>query len=163
MDQHSRNRLNILNAYVSFSPSSVDIIARIEHMDQVPDLEVHCEQLYEDGLLYRNVTEDGIVEYGLSQQGTSLIGDSVVGNVPSTKYTIFHQLRTKEARMYKLKVQVHQILQQSFPYFLTVIQIQHRMTEETDTVMAHSVIYGLLSTETIMSCGPLFGIINKST
>jgi hypothetical protein len=156
-----RSRSDILNAYTYFSPASVDVIARIEHMEQTRDLNMFCHQLFEDGLLDKMITPIGIVEFSLSAKGrTIVIGSNMT--VPVTKYTIFHQLRNKEVRNYETRNAILLLLQSS-SWYLSLLQIRELSTmNDIEIAELSSVLYGLLDTGHIYICGPLFGSKEKS-
>jgi hypothetical protein len=154
-----RSRSDILKAYTYFSPASVDVIARIEHMEQIRDLNMFCQQLSEDGLLERNITSHGIVEFSLTNRGRDIVEQCAIV-VPVTKYTIFHQLRTKELKNYENRKCVLDLIQSSV-FCLSLLQIRLKMSPNNKMEIAElsSVLFGLLDMDHIYVCGPLYGSI----
>jgi hypothetical protein len=151
-----RSRSDILKAYTYFSPASVDVIARIEHMEQIRDLSMFCNQLFEDGLLEKTVTSIGITEFALTKRARTIIVETDV-TVPVTKYTIFHQLRCKEMKNYETRKIILNILEKN-SLCLSLLQIRRMSTfPNMEIAELSSVLYGLLNTDHIFVCGPLYG------
>lgn len=157
----ARCRTDILKAYTYFSPASVDVIARIEHMEQVPDLSVYCLQLHEDGLLERVYGPNNIVEFQLSRTGHAVTDNDHL-NVPSTKITIYNQLRAKERKHAAVRDEILTIIQ-SCNRFVCLLELQHLYDAPITVPELSSVLYGLLYTKTIVTCGPLYGICHTIT
>jgi hypothetical protein len=153
----ARSRTDILRAYTYFSPASVDVIARIEHMEQMPDIEVYCTQLFEDGLLERVESDTSIIEYRLSATGRSLIIEHTPLGVPPTKYTIYNQLRTKERNNALLRDTIFAVIQAN-GRFKCLLEIQALSRISLTLPELSSVLYGLLYTGKIIVCGPLYGV-----
>jgi len=153
----ARCRNDILKAYTYFSPASVDVIARIEHMEQMPDLTVYCTQLHEDGLLERVDGPNNIVEFQLSRTGQTL-ADTEPLNVPATKYTIYNQLRTKERKHAAVRDEILDIMKR-LGRFVCLIELQSLYQDIITMPELSSVLYGLLYNGTIVTCGPLYGVV----
>ena len=163
IEQH---RHDILRAYSIFSPASVDIIARIEHMQQIPNIHIYCEQLHEEGLLKKNNTVDtGIVEYMLTDCGKTMINMDVETLCPA-KVSIFEQLRSREHMAMSIRSFILTALQTS-SHFLSILQIQDMVNksfeQRINLAELHSFVYGLLFNDDIVACGPLFGVIVTSS
>jgi hypothetical protein len=154
-----RCRTDILTAYTYFFPASVDVIARIEHMEQIPQLATYCSQLLEDGLLETLVSSSGVVEYQLTETGRMIVPDKTL-SVSPTKYAIFHQLRTKEQTKALLASQLEQHLRTTGGYY-SLLQLQSHVGVPIPELS--SILFGLLYAEKITSCGPLFGAPEEST
>lgn len=152
----ARCRTDILKAYTYFSPASVDVIARIEHMEQMPDIDVYCTQLYEDGLLEKVDTSNNVVEFQLSSTGRSVVEHEQL-SVPPTKYMIYNQLRTKEQTNAKLRDTIYGIIKDS-GRFHCLLEIQAMSPISLTIPELSSILFGLLYTEKILVCGPLYGI-----
>ena len=152
----ARCRTDILKAYTYFSPASVDVIARIEHMEQIPDVDVYCTQLHEDGLLEKVISPDSIVEFQLSPIGRSIV-DTMKLNVPPTKYMIYNQLRIKERNNFLLRDTIYKIIKDA-KIFLCLLEIKSLYCDTLTIPELSSVLYGLLFTEKITVCGPLYGV-----
>ena len=157
-------RNDILNAYAIFSPASVDVIARIEHMQQIPEIQVYCEQLQEEGLLvpFRGSTsgEYNTVEYELSDIGKQLVGNVKVQLCPA-KAAVLDNLRNLERKVATVRSYIVEQIRKS-PHMLSIIQLQDLISEKfepTSIAEVHSYVYGLLFNGDIISCGPLFGIL----
>ena len=150
-----RCRTDILTAYTYFFPASVDVIARIEHMEQIPQLPNYCLQLLEDGLLEKLVSSSGVTEYQLTDTGRMIVPPNTL-NVSPTKYTIFHQLRTKEHTKALLATQLVQYLRTNGGY-CSLLQLQSYIGVPITIPELSSIIFGLLYDEKIVICGPLFG------
>jgi hypothetical protein len=133
----------------------VDVIARIEHMEQMPDIGVYCTQLFEDGLLEKVSSINHIVEYQLSHTGRSVVGNEPL-SVPPTKYTIYNQLRTKEKKNALLRDTIYDTLTDG--RFKCILEIQSLSSISLTIPELSSVLFGLLYTEQIIVCGPLYGI-----
>ena len=153
----ARCRTDILKAYTSFSPASVDVIVRIEHMEQIPDVGMYCIQLQEDGLLEKVTTQDNIVEFQLSQIGRSIVEVTPL-SVPPTKYMIYNQLRAKERNNVMHRNKIYTIIKES-KVFLCLLEIQSLACDTLAIPELSSVLYGLLYTKKIIMCGPLYGIV----
>jgi hypothetical protein len=153
----ARCRTDILKAYTYFSPASVDVIARIEHMEQIPDVDVYCTQLHEDGLLEKVISPDSIVEFQLSTIGRSIV-DTMKLNVPPTKYMIYNQLRIKERNNLLLRDTIYKIIKDA-KIFLCLLEIKSLYCDTLTIPELSSVLYGLLYAEKITVCGPLYGVI----
>jgi hypothetical protein len=151
----ARCRTDILKAYTYFSPASVDVIARIEHMEQMPDIEVYCIQLYEDGLLEKVESPNNILEFQLSETGRSVVVGANVC-VPPTKYTIYNQLRTKERTNAMLRETIYTVVA-LHGRFKCLLEIQSLSPIPLTIPEVSSVLYGLLYTDKIIICGPLYG------
>ena len=159
----ARCRTDILKAYTYFSPASVDVIARIEHMEQMPDIDTYCTQLYEDGLLEKVQTANSIIEFQLSETGRSVITSGQTLSVPPTKYTIYNQLRLKEKNNAALRDAVCTVLRSDAGRFKCVLEIQTLTSSSLTIPELSSVLYGLLYTNKIVICGPLYGILLDDT
>ena len=157
----ARCRTDILKAYTYFSPASVDVIARIEHMEQIPDVDVYCTQLHEDGLLEKITSPSSIVEFQLSPIGRSIADTTTTLNVPPTKYTIYNQLRIKERNNAVLRDTIYNIIKEA-QHFLCLLEIQSLAGDSLTIPELSSVLYGLLYTEKISVCGPLYGVMHTS-
>jgi hypothetical protein len=156
-----RCRIDILKAYEYFSPASVDVIARIEHMEQMPGIDMYCTQLYEDGLLEKSHSPDNIVEFKLSNTGRSAV-DGAKLNVPPTKYIIYNHLRTKEKTNASLREMIHNVIKTN-GRFICLLEIQELSSIPITIPELSSVLYGLLYTEKIVVCGPLYGTLLESS
>jgi hypothetical protein len=152
----ARCRTDILKAYTYFSPASVDVIARIEHMEQIPDVEVYCAQLHEDGLLELAESPNNIVEFQLSSTGRLLVDKNTL-NVSQTKYTIYNQLRTKERANALLRNTIYTILSNR-NRFICLLEVRSLMNDPISIAELSSVLYGLLYKNKIVVCGPLYGV-----
>ena len=152
----ARCRTDILKAYTYFSPASVDVIARIEHMEQIPDVEIYCAQLHEDGLLEQVKAPNSIVEFQLSPTGRLIIDKSML-SVPPTKYTIYNQLRKKERVNALLRDTIYTIIVER-KRFICLFEIRSLMRSPISIPELSSVLYGLLYTDKIVVCGPLYGV-----
>lgn len=153
-----RNRDDILAAYMHFSPSSVDIIARIEHMEQVGNMDVYCKQLCEDGMLEESVTTQGIVEYSLTDSGRKIIeANAQKVTVPSTKITIFRQLKIREQRNVSLRNQVQRAMASLDGRFVCILEMQSLLGEHVSIPELSSILCGLIWRGHILSCGVLYG------
>ena len=152
----ARCRTDILKAYTYFSPASVDVIARIEHMEQIPDVDVYCAQLHEDGLLEKVKSPNSIVEFQLSSTGRLLVDQNTL-NVPQTKYTIYNQLRTKERTNAILRETIYTILSDQ-KRFICLLEVRSLMIDPISIAELSSVLYGLLYKNKIVVCGPLYGL-----
>ena len=152
----ARCRTDILKAYTYFSPASVDVIARIEHMEQIPDVDVYCTQLHEDGLLEKVTSPNSIVEFQLSPIGRSIV-ETMTLNVPPTKYMIYNQLRIKERNNALLRDTIFTIIKKA-KMFLCVLEIKSLSSDTLTIQELSSVLYGLLYTGKITVCGPLYGV-----
>ena len=152
----ARCRTDILKAYTYFSPASVDVIARIEHMEQIPDMDVYCTQLHEDGLLEKVTSSESIVEFQLSPIGRSIV-DTMKLSVPPTKYMIYNQLRIKERNNLLLRDTIYKIIKDA-KIFLCLLEIKSLYCDTLTIPELSSVLYGLLYTEKITVCGPLYGV-----
>lgn len=157
----AQHRNDILHAYSMFSPASVDVIARIEHMQQIPDIHMYCDQLYEEGLLLRDAaTESGVTEYKLTDYGRNMVNSNIEPLCP-TKLVVFEQLRTRENTAMSIRSFILETLRSS-PHFLSIIQLQHCVAGTfgvLEIAELHSLAYGLLFGNEIVECGPLFGVI----
>ena len=157
-----RSRTDIIKAFTYFSPASVAVIARIEHMEQVPDMNLQCLQLLEDGLLETVPSPSGIVEYQLTATGREIINSATVLHVPSTKYIIYNQLRIKEKDHAILThLTLHTILDNKT--FLCILELRHFLPTTITIPQLSSVLYGLLNSGKICLCGPLFGVVREPT
>jgi hypothetical protein len=156
----ARCRTDILKAYTCFFPASPNVIVRIEHMEQIPDVDMYCTQLYEDGLLEKVTTQDNIVEFQLSPIGRSIV-DTTPLSVPPTKYIIYKQLRAKERNNAMNRDRVYTIIKDS-QIFLCLLEIQALAGDILTIPELSSVLYGLLYTKQIIMCGPLYGIVPLS-
>jgi hypothetical protein len=156
----ARCRTDILKAYTYFSPASVDVIARIEHMEQIPDVDIYCAQLHEDGLLEQVNSPNSIVEFQLSPTGRLLVDTNPL-NVPHTKYTIYNQLRSKERANALLRDTIYMILSDR-KSFIGLLEVRSLMTPPISIAELSSVLYGLLFKNKIVVCGPLYGVMGLS-
>ena len=152
----ARHRTDILMAYTYFSPASVDVISRIEHMEQVIDIDTYCRQLHEDGMLDKTTTPAGIEEYRLTPIGRDIVQGTTRLNVPATKYAIFHQLRVKEHKNAISRSELSTLIQKS-GRFLCMLEIHSMLKGTLSIPELSSVLYGLLFQNKIRVCGPLFG------
>jgi hypothetical protein len=143
-------------AYTYFSPASVDVISRIEHMEQVIDVDVYCRQLHEDGMLEKTTSVSGIEEYRLSSTGRDIVQGTTKLNVPTTKYAIFQQLRSKEHKNALLRSELYILLRDS-RRFMCMLEIHTILKGKLSIPELSSVLYGLLFQEKISVCGPLYG------
>jgi hypothetical protein len=143
-------------AYTYFSPASVDVISRIEHMEQIIDVDVYCRQLHEDGMLDKSTSTTGIEEYRLSSTGRDIVQGTTKLDVPATKYTIFHQLRSKEHKNAVLRSELYTILKDS-KRFMCLLEIHAILKGKLSIPELSSVLYGLLFQNKISVCGPLYG------
>lgn len=150
-------REDILYAYQHFSPASIAVVTRLEHMVQIPDISRVCRQLHEEGLLSRELTDDGIVQYALSEHGQSLLKARTKVAVGATKQNILRQLRAREKQHAKARRKVLNILRES-PYYLTALQL-HAQLPKLEFPQLSSVLFGLLQEETIRACGPLYVLV----
>lgn len=154
----ARHRADILRAFTYFSPASLAIIARIEHMEQVKNMELYCAQLVEDGLLDRHLSPEGIEEYSLSAAGRSIVpSDRLV--IPTTKQTIYVQLKSREIRNMHLRRRIVALLR---PGYMTLLQIHHLLGDNLTLAEVSSVLYGLMCTNQVDVCGPLYGWVPTS-
>ena len=153
-----RHRDDILAAYMYFSPSSVDIIARIEHMEQIGNMDVYCNQLCEDGMLEKSITSQGIVEYSLTSQGRQIIEVHTRKLiVPSTKLAVFRQLKFREQRNLSLRNRVQHAMTALDGRFVCILEIQSLLGEHVSVPELSSILCGLILSGHILSCGVLYG------
>jgi len=124
-------------------------------MEQIPQLELYCLQLHEDGLLEQVPTESGVVEYQLTDTGRSIVTPKIL-RVSPTKYTIFQQLRKKEDIHARLGLWMYTTIQNS-PHYLSLLQLQDLAETPLTLPVLSSVLYGLLYHGKITACGPLYG------
>lgn len=168
MSMNDQIRMEVLKAYTLFSPASINVVARIEHMDQIPNLHTVCTQLVEDGLLDEHVdTEHNIRELRLTTYAQTLMHETIEQHKrsppPATKQTIFQQLKERERHASKICTRVCAALRDAAPLQLTMLQVLDRLHQHTDvrgtTIPAlHSILYMLIDTEKVHVCGPLFGM-----
>jgi hypothetical protein len=153
----THHRTDILMAYTYFSPASVDVISRIEHMEQVLDIDRYCQQLHEDGMLEKTTSTAGIEEYHLTSTGRDIVQGTNKLNVPATKYAIFQQLRSKEYKNALLRIEIEKLIRDSGRY-VCMLEIQSMLVSKLSIPELSSVLYGLLFQDKIRVCGPLFGV-----
>jgi hypothetical protein len=154
-------RIDILSAFRYFSPASVDVIARIEHMEQQPEVAMHCRQLWEDGLLEQVPSEHEIMEYQLSTMGRSMM-DGPELHVPATKMLVYRQLRAKERIYVRMRTSVYQTLLHA-GRFICLLELRTLLSDPLTVPELSSVLFGLLYTDRIAVCGPLYGVLRDHT
>ena len=151
-------RTDLLRAYSYFSPASVSVITRMEHMEQIPHVALYCQQLQEDGLLEHVPSQNSeLVEYCLSAAGRDLLRDAPPLKISSTKLLVYHQLRAKEQAHAQMRHIVYQtLLHQN--RFVCLLELHAVLAHDLTIPELSAILFGLLYTEQISICGPLYGI-----
>ena len=148
-------RSDILRAYLYFSPASIDVIARLEHMEQIYDLDSQCHRLCEDGLLCVSTRANGITEFQLTDTGKTMQHTCLLA-VPMTKYSIYRTLRLRENQHAETCHQVHALIISS-QRFLCITDIYVRLHHKITIPYISTVLCRLLHQELLFVCGPLYG------
>lgn len=150
-------REDVLVIYNHFSPASIEVISRMEHLNHLTDLYNLCQAMCEEGLLRSNENSHGITEYSITDKGKSLL-ERDKKTISHTKSTIFKQLRNKEHTYSRLKDDVFQTIRKHGDY-LSIIEIKDQLEKECSFAEINSIVYGLIYESRVSVCGPLIGII----
>lgn len=159
-------RRGVLWAFSNFYPTTVEIVSRLLHLD---DLVLVCrvvEELCDDGLLTKHRAVDSQLclacTFGPTVEGTATVAREGTTHVlNSTKRYIFRDLTLKELKMSRIRQCVLGVLARS-PLGLSVYRVCADAEVRACTIAVsrihdvHSALFGMLCLDRVVMCGPLF-------
>lgn len=157
-------RDNILLTLFHFGPTTIPIVGRLLHIENMERLYTECQECLDDGLVE---TTDGTCDqisdtYALTTVGHAFAEPMAQRRPPinQTKFQVFKILQEKDTQMKHLNKAVRSLLDQSH-VGLTVLDIKNMLRDQMypldeNECILNSALFALLSSSYIKQCGPLY-------
>jgi hypothetical protein len=156
-------RTALIETFQDNKTQSIDIVARVLHINNIDKLRKCCLELVEEGVLEGDSTCSGsdmykLTTYGKKIQVKSILLDKKLITKLQVRKMMCLELERKRKVTLSLENDILEFLKKN--NFTTVYQIQHNLGEQQHTIcMLQAVLYRLLLQKDIVKCGPILFIL----
>ena len=154
------NHNDILSCIHVVGPTTIEIVSRLLHIENIEEMETLCQQLKEDRML-----QESVGEYKRKLVSITAFGAEVIQSLktPPKSYELLHDtLTAKDVQMHSLKCAIEAILGDRRTRFMDVHQLHAALVARNEGAFSmsttRSAVYSLLADETIQVCGPLLSL-----
>jgi hypothetical protein len=150
----------VIESFQHIHPYSINIIARILHINDIKTLQKCCNELVQEGILEIK-TSQNVILYVLTPFGHRVQYDIIRNNKKRKNKVNVRSIMCKEFQKKETIIQEIEdhILEHCFinttNNFITIYQIQDILQYKYDLRIIHSAIYRLLFRDKLLKCGPI--------
>jgi hypothetical protein len=157
-------RSSLIETFQEKKPYSIDIVARVLHINDLTKLRKCCEELEQEGILQYDIVHKNM--YILTPYGKNIQNNTLQGNKKLSIKVHVRKLMCVEFEKKKIDIKITEEL---ILHTLTVVgnykniyQILYILKKETKTInicTLNSAIYRLLLNENLFKCGSLIFVL----